>query len=298
MTHCTTNDGVKLYFEEAGEGTPIIFVHEFAGDFRSWEPQIRHFSRNYRCVVFNARGYSPSDVPEDPEMYSQDLACEDIRTVLDNLDIDTAHVIGLSMGGFAALHFSLHYPDRVLSQVVSGCGYGAAEGAREQFQRETTEAANRMESETMAVFGSTYALGPTRVQFQNKDPRGWKEFETQLRDHSSLGSANTMRGVQRQRPSLYDLQDELREITVPTLILNGDEDDPCLDVGLYLKRTILSSALSLLPRTGHTCNLEEPNLFNQICETFIHQVESGRWDLRDRRSMTTSIISANNPDTK
>ena len=298
MTHCTTNDDVKLYFEEAGEGTPIIFVHEFAGDFRSWEPQIRHFSRNYRCVVFNARGYSPSDVPEDPEMYSQDLACEDIRTVLDNLDIDTAHVIGLSMGGFAALHFSLHYPDRVLSQVVSGCGYGAAEGAREQFQRETTEAANRMESETMAVFGSTYALGPTRVQFQNKDPRGWKEFETQLRDHSSLGSANTMRGVQRQRPSLYDLQDELREITVPTLILNGDEDDPCLDVGLYLKRTILSSALSLLPRTGHTCNLEEPNLFNQICETFIHQVESGRWDLRDRRSMTTSIISANNPDTK
>ena len=298
MTHCTTNDGVKLYFEEAGEGTPIIFVHEFAGDFRSWEPQIRHFSRNYRCVVFNARGYSLSDVPEDPEMYSQDLACEDIRTVLDNLDIDTAHVIGLSMGGFAALHFSLHYPDRVLSQVVSGCGYGAAEGAREQFQRETTEAANRMESESMAVFGSTYALGPTRVQFQNKDPRGWKEFETQLRDHSSLGSANTMRGVQRQRPSLYDLQDELRDITVPTLILNGDEDDPCLDVGLYLKRTILSSALSLLPRTGHTCNLEEPNLFNQICETFIHQVESGRWDLRDRRSMTTSIISANNPDTK
>ena len=298
MTHCTTNDSVKLYFEEAGEGTPIIFVHEFAGDFRSWEPQIRHFSRKYRCVVFNARGYSPSDVPDDPEKYSQDLAREDIRTVLDSLDIDMAHVIGLSMGGFAALHFSLHYPDRVLSQVVSGCGYGAAEGAREQFQRETTEAANRMESETMAVFGSTYALGPTRVQFQNKDPRGWKEFETQLRDHSSLGSANTMRGVQRQRPSLYDLQDELREITVPTLILNGDEDDPCLDVGLYLKRTILSSALSLLPRTGHTCNLEEPNLFNQICETFIHQVESGRWDLRDRRSMTTSIISANNPDTK
>ena len=295
MAHCTTNDGVKLYFEEAGEGTSIIFVHEFAGDFRSWEPQVRHFSRKYRCIVFNARGYPPSDVPQDPEMYDQDLAREDIRTVLDSLNIEMAHVIGLSMGGFAALHFSLHYPDRVISQVISGCGYGAGAGSREQFQRETTEAADRMESETMAVFGSTYAMGPTRVQFQNKDPRGWIEFETQLRDHSSLGSANTMRGVQRRRPSLYNLEDDLKKITVPTLILNGDEDEPCLDVSLYLKRTITSSALALLPRTGHTCNLEEPSLFNQLCETFIHQVDSGRWELRDRRSMTTSIISAKDP---
>ena len=292
MAHCTTNDGVKLYFEEAGEGTSIIFVHEFAGDFRSWEPQVRHFSRKYRCIVFNARGYPPSDVPEDPEMYDQDLAREDIRTVLDSLNIEKAHVIGLSMGGFAALHFSLHHPDRVISQVISGCGYGAGEGSHEQFQRETTEAADRMESETMAVFGNTYALGPTRVQFQNKDPRGWIEFETQLREHSSLGSANTMRGVQRRRPSLYNLEDDLNKITVPTLILNGDEDEPCLDVSLYLKRTITSSALALLPRTGHTCNLEEPSLFNQLCETFIHQVDSGRWELRDKRSMTTSIISA------
>ena len=298
MAHCTTNDGVKLYFEEAGEGTSIIFVHEFAGDFRSWEPQVRHFSRKYRCIVFNARGYPPSDVPQDPEMYDQDLAREDIRTVLDSLNIEMAHVIGLSMGGFSALHFSLHYPDRVISQVISGCGYGAGEGSREQFQRETTEAADRMESETMAVFGGTYALGPTRVQFQNKDPRGWIEFETQLRDHSSLGSANTMRGVQRRRPSLYNLEDDLKKITVPTLILNGDEDEPCLDVSLYLKRTITSSALALLPRTGHTCNLEEPSLFNQLCETFIHQVDSGRWELRDRRSMTTSIISAKDPHEK
>ena len=298
MAHCTTNDGVKLYFEETGEGTSIIFVHEFAGDCRSWEPQVRHFSRKYRCIVFNARGYPPSDVPEDPEMYNQDLACEDIRTVLDSLSIKKAHIIGLSMGGFAALHFSLHYPDRVISQVISGCGYGAGKRSREQFQRETTEAADRMESETMTVFGSTYALGPTRVQFQNKDPRGWKEFEIQLRDHSSLGSANTMRGVQRRRPSLYDLQDELKKITVPTLILNGDEDDPCLDVGIFLKRTIISSALTLLPRTGHSCNLEEPHLFNQLCESFIHQVDSGRWELRDKRSMTTSIISAGDPDEK
>lgn len=292
MTYCTTNDGVKLYYEETGEGTPIIFVHEFAGDHRSWEPQVRYFSRNYKCINFSARGFTPSDVPATFDMYSQDIAREDIKAVLDSLDIGEAHVIGLSMGGFSALHFGMHYPDRVLSQVIAGCGYGADEGSSEQFKRETSEAARRMETETMEVFGATYALGPTRVQFQNKDPRGWQEFETQLRQHSSLGSANTMRGVQSRRPSLYTLKDSLQKMTVPTLILNGDEDEPCLDVSLFLKRTIPSSALTLIPRTGHTCNLEEPAFFNQLCGDFIHQVECGRWELRDIRSMTSSIISA------
>ena len=291
MAQVTAKDGVNLFYEETGQGTPIIFVHEFAGDFRSWEPQVRHFSRRYRCITFNARGFPPSDVPEDGEMYSQDLARDDILAVLDALDIDAAHILGLSMGGFAALHFGLNTPDRALSLVVGGCGYGAGEDTREQFQRETMEAADRMEKETMEKFGATYALGPTRVQFQNKDPRGWKEFETQLREHSSMGSALTMRGVQRRRPSLYDLEEQMRQLTVPTLILNGDEDEPCLDPGLFMKRTISSSALVLLPRTGHASNLEEPDLFNQFCENFFHQVETGRWDLRDPRSMTSGILS-------
>ena len=286
-----TDDGATLHVEQTGSGVPVIFVHEFAGDCRSWEPQVRHFARTNRCITFNARGYPPSDVPDDPEMYSQDRARDDIRDVLVGLDIEAAHVIGLSMGGFAALHFGLTYPDRTLSMVVAGCGYGAGEDSREQFQRETTEAAGRMESETMDVFGAAYALGPTRVQFQNKDPRGWREFESQLREHSSLGSANTMRGVQRRRPSLYDLEERIRAIEVPTLILNGDEDDPCLDVGLFLKRAIRSSALGLLPRTGHACNLEEPALFNRFCEDFIRQVEAGRWDMRDARSITRGILS-------
>jgi len=291
MPKISTDDGVELYYEDTGSGVPIVFVHEFAGDYRSWEPQVRHFARTNRCVTFSARGFLPSDVPDDPGMYSQDRARDDILAVLDGLKIKAAHVNGLSMGGFAALHFGLHYPERALSLVVAGCGYGAGEDTREQFQRETTIAADRMESETMDVFGASYALGPTRVQFQNKDPRGWQEFETQLREHSSLGSANTMRGVQRSRPSLYDLEAGLRKLTVPMLILNGDEDDPCLDVSLYLKRCVTSSALALLPRTGHTCNLEEPALYNQTCEAFMRQVDNGRWELRDARSMTKGILS-------
>lgn len=291
MPHVTTDDGVKLYFEEVGEGTPIVFVHEYAGDHRSWEPQMRHFGRRYRCITYAARGYPPSDVPESFESYSQDRATDDIRSVLDGLGIDAAHVVGLSMGGFATLHFGFRYPDRALSLTVAGCGYGADADRREQFRRETEATSARIAAETMAVVGKSYAIGPTRVQFQAKDPRGWKEFETQLCEHSTLGSANTMRGVQARRPSLYDLVDKMRALTVPTLIVNGDEDDPCLDVGNLMKRMIPSAALSVLPKTGHTMNIEEPALFNAVVEDFMHTVESGRWTLRDPRSQTVNILS-------
>src|SRR5690349_23662861 len=118
MPTLTTDDSVKLYFEDTGSGTPIVFVHEFAGDHRSWEPQVRHFSRRYRCIAYNARGYPPSDVPAHVERYSQARARDDIRAVMDALGIERAHVVGNSMGGFATLHFGMAYPDRALSLVI------------------------------------------------------------------------------------------------------------------------------------------------------------------------------------
>jgi len=290
MPHLTTDDGVKLYYEEAGTGTPIVFVHEFAGDYRAYETQMRYFSRRYRCIAFNARGYPPSDVPTDATRYSQDRARDDIRAVLDALKIDKAHVVGISMGGFATLHFGLHYAPRAISLVVAGCGYGAEPGKREQFHAETDRTIANIEKEGMPLIAESYGSGPTRVQLLNKDPRGFAEFMSQLREHSTPGSANTMRGVQRMRPSLYDLVDGMKKMTTPTLVMTGDEDDPCLEPSLLMKRTITSSQLVVLPGTGHTLNLEEPDLFNRFLETFFHQVESGQWRNRDPRSMTGSIL--------
>jgi pimeloyl-ACP methyl ester carboxylesterase len=290
MPHLTTDDGVRLYYEETGTGTPIVFVHEFADDYRGYEPQLRYFGRRYRCIAYNARGYPPSDVPEDPARYSQDRARDDIRAVLDALAIGRAHIVGISMGGFATLHFGLGYPERALSLVVAGCGYGAEPGKRQQFHNETAKTAALIESAGMKVVSETYAIGPSRVQFQNKDPRGWAEFAAHLAEHSTLGSANTMRGVQARRPSLWDLTDRMRNLGVPTLIITGDEDDPCLEPGLLMKRTIPTAALIVLPNTGHAVNLEEPDLFNRSCADFFHQVESGRWPRRDPRSVTGSIL--------
>src|SRR6185312_7916600 len=136
MPHLTTDDGVRLYYEEVGAGYPIVFVHEFAGDYRSYETQLRFFARRYRCIAYNARGYPPSDVPEDFVRYSQARARDDIRAVLDALAIEKAHIVGISMGGFAVLHFGFAYPERASALVVAGCGYGAQPDKRQQFHEE------------------------------------------------------------------------------------------------------------------------------------------------------------------
>src|SRR5262245_36228594 len=192
-------DGVKLYYEEAGTGEPLVFVHEFAGDHRSWEPQVRFFSRRYRCIAFNARGFPPSDVPSDPAAYSQQHAVDDIRGVLDHLGIGCAHICGLSMGGYATLIFGLDYPDRARSLVVAGCGYGSVVADRQQFHRDSELVARRFETEGMAPVADVYSRGPTRVQFIDKDPRGWQEFHAQLSAGSAEGHARTLRGVQLTR---------------------------------------------------------------------------------------------------
>ncbi|MGZ3362626.1 MAG: alpha/beta fold hydrolase, partial [Xanthobacteraceae bacterium] len=150
MPHLTTDDGVKLFYEEVGSGIPLVFVHEFAGDYRSWEPQMRYFGRHYRCIAYNARGFTPSDVPDDVEKYSQERARDDLKSVLDALKIDKAHIVGLSMGGFATLHFGFTYPERALSLVIGGCGYGASADKRAQFMEETEAAARRFEEVGMS----------------------------------------------------------------------------------------------------------------------------------------------------
>jgi pimeloyl-ACP methyl ester carboxylesterase len=290
MPHLSTDDGVRLFYEEAGSGYPIVFVHEFAGDYRSYETQMRYFSRRYRCIAFNARGYPPSDVPGDFERYSQTRACDDICAVLDALSIPKAHIVGISMGGFATLHFGFQYPDRGSALVVAGCGYGAQPDKRQQFHDETARTAAQIAEKGMPEVAKSYGAGPTRVQLANKDPRGYAEFMAQLKEHSTEGAANTMRGVQARRPSLYELTEEMKALDVPTLIATGDEDDPCLDPALLMKRLIKSAALVVFPNTGHALNLEEPDLFNQVCDDFFHQVESGNWPRRDARAVVGSIL--------
>src|SRR5919201_3982919 len=281
-------NGISLYYEESGAGLPVVFVHEFAGDHRSWHPPIRFFARRYRTIAFNARGYPPSDVPKDVAAYSQQQAADDIKGVLDALGIARAHVCGLSMGGLATLHFGLCYPDRALSLVVAGAGYGSDDP--EGNCKDCEQVARRFETEGMEKTGEFYARGPARVQLLEKDPLGWQEFRDRLCAGSAKGHALTMRGVQMRRPTVYSLEARLMKLEVPTLIVTGDEDEPCLEPALFMKRKIQTSALVVLPKSGHAVNLEEPEAFNRAVLDFLTAVDSGRWTRRRADSLSKSGI--------
>ena len=283
-------NGLSLFYEEVGEGPPLVFVHEFAGEARSWHLQVRFFARRYRTIAYNARGYPPSDVPDDPKAYSQDQAADDIRGLLDALGIKKAHICGLSMGGYATLHFGLRYPERALSLVVAGAGYGSVAGEREKFRRDVEETAMRFERDGMKAVAEFYTKGPTRVQFKDKDPAGWQEFYDMFCAQSAKGHALTMRGVQMSRPSVYELEAAMERMTVPTLIMTGDEDEPCLEPAIFMKRKIRSSGLVVMPKAGHTVNLEDPETFNRAVLDFLTAVDAGRWPLRNPASVSASAI--------
>lgn len=289
MPYAMTDDGVRLYFEETGTGLPVILVHEFAGDLRSYEMQMRHFGKRYRTIAYNARGFPPSDVPEQVSSYSQARAADDILAVLDHIGAPKAHIIGLSMGGFATLHFGMRHPTRALSLCIGGCGYGAELDKRETFRAEADIIAAAIRKDGMSAFAERYAFGPTRVQYENKDPRGHAEFKAMLAEHSATGSANTQQGVQKERPSLYTLVEEMKRIVAPTLIITGDEDWPCLTPGILMKQNIPSAALAVMPNCGHAINLEEPEEYNRIVGDFLTHVDSGRWPMRDPRAVSASI---------
>ncbi|MGB9698440.1 MAG: alpha/beta fold hydrolase [Thermodesulfobacteriota bacterium] len=280
-------NGINLYYEEAGKGIPLVFVHEFAGDWRSWEPQMRFFSARYRAITFSARGYYPSDVPEDIDAYSQEAQIEDLKGLLEALNIDRAHICGLSMGSYTALLFGLKYPERVRSLTIAGSGYGSG-ARREEFQREVAERAEKMLKGGMKAISESYTQGPARVQLQNKNPRAWEEFRRQFEEHSPKGSAYTFWRVQERRPSLIDLGEQLAKMELPVLIILGDEDERGLEGSLFLKRNIPRAGLEIYPRSGHTVNLEEPDRFNRSVLDFITAVDGGRWEARDPRSRSNN----------
>jgi proline iminopeptidase len=284
MPHAMTPDKVRLYYEEVGQGTPILFVHEFAGDHRSWEPQLRAFGKRYRCITYAARGYKPSDVPADPAAYSYRHVMRDAVAVLDHLRIERAHLIGLSMGGYTVLQLALNHPARVTSMVLAGTGSGSERWYTEDFHKRSRDLAAQFEREGSAAVAQSYGHGPSRIPFALKDPRGFAQFIAQLGEHDPQGSAHMSRGFQGERPSLYDFEKDIRTLATPALIVVGDEDERCLEPALFLKGAISASGLSVFPKTGHAVNIEEPDLFNQAVGDFLSRVDGGNWLPRDPRS--------------
>jgi pimeloyl-ACP methyl ester carboxylesterase len=266
---------IDLYYEETGQGFPLIWCHEFGGDYRSWEPQVRYFSRRHRVITWNYRGYPPSDVPKEPDAYSVEILVDDLRGLMRHLGIARAHVGGLSLGGGITVNFGIRYPE--LSESLIICAAGSGTVGREEFVLNAERQARLYETRGVEAKVENFANTPTRRGFAEKDPRGWAEFLRNVHDHSGLGSALMVRGVMMKRKTIYELEAGLKTIPVPSLIVVGDQDEPCLEPGLFMKRHIPHAGFLVLPMTGHTSNIEEPALFNQHVAEFLTAVESGRW---------------------
>jgi len=283
MPHAQTEVG-RLYYEETGAGHPVIFCHEFAADHRTWEPQIRQLGRRYRCVTYNALGYAPSDVPENPQAYRWERQRDNIGALMDHLGIEKAHLVGLSMGAYSALQFAMAYPGRVTAVAFSSGGSGSAPVDRTPDPADMLAAADALLARGWEGGGAFMSAGPSRVQLRNKDPRGWAVFRDYLHEHSVVGSSLTLRNFQAVRPSLYGFSEELRRLRTPVLLMVGDEDDAVIEVNVFLKRNIPRSGLWMAPRTGHAMNLEEPAMYNRMLLEFFSDVEGGARGVRDPRS--------------
>jgi pimeloyl-ACP methyl ester carboxylesterase len=279
-------NGIDIYYEEHGQGTPVLFCHEFAGDYRSWAPQVQYLARRYRTITYSARGYHPSSVPMDAAAYSEEANVEDAYGLLRFLGIEQAHIVGLSMGGNVTIKLGLAHPEVCLSLVAAGAGFGSVNP--EEFRANALETADLFERIGMEEAAETYGRGPSRLRFQQKDPLGFAQMLRYLGEHSTLGSAMTMRNVQGKRKTLYEVADQLSGLNVPTLIIAGDEDELALEPALMMKRKIPNSGLLIVPKTGHTVNLEEPALFNQAVSEFISAVDSGTWT--PRLDTTTGLL--------
>jgi 3-oxoadipate enol-lactonase len=283
MPYATARDATRLYFEETGSGSPILFVHEFAADFASWEPQLRYFARSHRCIAYSARGYTPSEVPA-AGAFTYEHFRDDALAVLDHLGIEAAHLVGLSMGAYSSLQVGLHRPERVLSLTLAGIGTGSEPAHMEAFRDSAQRNARDFETLGSPEVAKAYGRSPNRIPFKIKDPRGFAEFVDALSRHDAQGSAHTQRGFQGNRPSLYALEDQIRKLSLPVLIICGDEDDACIQPSLFLKQHIPASGLAMFPKTGHILNLEEPALFNETLARFLALAESDRWPPRDPAS--------------
>jgi pimeloyl-ACP methyl ester carboxylesterase len=266
---------IELYYEETGQGFPLIWCHEFGGDYRSWEPQVRYFSRRYRVITWNYRGYPPSTVPTDPAAYSVEILVDDLRLLMQHLGIARAHVGGLSLGGGITVNFGIRHPELAESLIICAAGSGTVN--RNEFLENAERQALLYETRGAEAKAENFANNATRRGFAEKDPRGLAEFLSHVRAHSGIGSALMTRGVMMKRKTIFELEPELATIPVPSFIVLGDQDEPCLEPGLFMKRHIPHAGLLMLPMTGHTSNIEEPGLFNQHVAEFLAAVESGRW---------------------
>jgi pimeloyl-ACP methyl ester carboxylesterase len=268
MPYATASDGTRLWFEAAGAGPALLLAHELCSDARQWKGQVAALSRRFRCLTPNARGYPPSAVPETDDAYLWDRFAGDLGAVLDAAGEARAILMGWSMGAYAALQFARLHPDRVRALVLAGIGSGSpgADTALWRMQMRDLAAA-WLEDPRRAA--RTMAEGENRQALRRLDPAAFAAWLADLEGHSPEGMARTCANYQGRRPSLQDFAAGFAGLEVPTLIVCGEEDAPCMETSRWLAAALPQARLWEPRGLGHAPNLEAPELFNAEVGRFL-----------------------------
>lgn len=262
-------NAVTLYYEVAGRGTPLVLVHGFACGIRSWDPQVSALSKKFRVITYDVRGFGISEAPRDPAQYSQALSVADLAGLLDHLKIRRAFVGGLSMGGNIALNFALTHPKRVQGLIVADTGSGSDEHA--DWVAAAHGLADAAERGGMEAFTDLACANPLFARYIAQGPHAERFIRTCLMTHRARGVAHTAREVLSKRPGLYSLEPQLRTLRVPTLLIVGEHDDPCVRVHAFMEKTLPRATAMTIPGVGHLTNLEAPAVFNRAVRRFLAQ---------------------------
>jgi pimeloyl-ACP methyl ester carboxylesterase len=266
MPRVTVN-GVSLYYEVTGHGPPLVLVHGFGCGLRMWDPQLKALARSWRVVTYDVRGHGISEAPADPGAYSQPISVADLRAMLDSLRIRRAAVGGLSMGGNIALNFALAHPARVTALVIADTGAGSDDAAG--WAATVHALAGAVERDGPEAFADAAMANPLFARYVARGPAAERFIRSCLMTHRARGLALTGREVLVKRPSIYSLAPKLRALSIPTLLIVGEHDEPCVKVHRFMADTIPGARHVVIPGVGHLTNLEAPDVFNRAVGRFL-----------------------------
>lgn len=262
-------NGIQLYYEEAGNGPPLIWVHGFGCGIRSWDPQVSAFSSSRRVVTYDLRGFGITEAPEAADGYSQDISVADLTALLDHLRIEQAALGGLSMGGNIALNFALAHPDRASALIIADTGAGSDN--TEEWVAGAQAYAKAADRGGVEAFADLACANPLFARYIAQGPQCERFIRSCLMTHRARGIAHTAREVLSKRPTIYSLEAKLRAMHIPTLLIVGAYDAPCVKVHAFMARTIPGARSVTLQGVGHLSNLEAPEEFNAHVRQFLDE---------------------------
>ncbi|MCG8360275.1 MAG: alpha/beta hydrolase [Kiloniellales bacterium] len=263
MPLIAADDAVRLFCSDEGEGVPILFAHEFGGDWRSWDLQAGAFAKRFRCIRYCARGFLPSDVPAEVARYGQERATADLAGLVETLGLGRFHLVGCSMGSYTSLMYALSNAEHLASLTLVGCSTGArSDDERLDYRRDLQRQLDLLEAEGGEGAVAWLEADSAYRRLAEKVPTAWQAYKERLRHQSVAGARRTLSSLHWHRRSLWTLERALGGLAVPTLLIQGEEDHPLVRAtGAYLAATLPVAKTITVPATGHLVQIEEPGLF-------------------------------------